>query len=842
MERYLRRSRDNGGVALLYEQPNLRLSCHAGVRDALFLLQEQGAAGQSALTAYLREQLLGDLDHDRKTEGGGEVETHHDEQRYLSEWIATALSDVPSLESLLTQYPFLYEQFCLPRLSVTTPLLSQLGYLRLALLAGVDAGYLTLHHFFIKSGVFDFFWEADINVLPEFYQSHQLKRQLLFLKASPPALRFLDDVLSMLYKFPFSVFARVLPRLIFGAHVPDTVVSISFGEDRGQFRTHLPYVHFLDAENAFATGESWYGDWGNLVLFELEPHTWDAQGRDVLRELYKGEREHDLVGTKAAFTTTSASSDIGEQGDVAESEEQWEFRDHVSAAMRRAQKPLSPRRPVIDLYRDMVERFDSMPEERSKVFMPDGWRVLHQRTLRGFAAQLDHVFVNAVQRAKHVCMALGPDLCAGVVCDSPTFERCTIREGKEAVSSSSVEGPTTKDGATTNNEGATETPRKPVAEEIWVQTLFSPEETLEGEDPPQSVALIPPGMRFLKNEWMHHVNFAMNCCAEDQKRSSDTALEVGLLHSSEMQNETHLTEEFLTRNHALLTYYRHPALTVHKTPTAKRGYYVWKAFIFLQALEAAPDDSIVVWSDAGVSFLQDLRPLVARYLRGSDVAGCRTVMMEGDWSKRDAFVLTDMDFRAVVEGNQIASSLIMARKTPLSLQLAKQWLIHSEDPRIMTEEASVLGFPEYPNYHNNNDDQTAFSLNFKKFGFLAFSTGLRDQYVLLGRNLAKFIANSNAFARGESLAGPDASAQNDPGKGDPASSGSADEHADLISVAFSVAKKPGEDKVRDLSEKLNRGEIAPTAVDTSNQNHYIEAALLRDDDAVRRHRDGSYEI
>ena len=41
---------------------------------------------------------------------------------------------------------------------------------------------------------------------------------------------------------------------------------------------------------------------------------------------------------------------------------------------------------------------------------------------------------------------------------------------------------------------------------------------------------------------------------------------------------------------------------------------------------------------------------------------------------------------------------------------------------------------------NNNDDQTAMSLVFKKFGFIPFPTDVRDEYVLAGRNLAKFIA------------------------------------------------------------------------------------------------------
>lgn len=66
----------------------------------------------------------------------------------------------------------------------------------------------------------------------------------------------------------------------------------------------------------------------------------------------------------------------------------------------------------------------------------------------------------------------------------------------------------------------------------------------------------------------------------------------------------------------------------------------------------------------------------------------------------------------------------------------------------MTEEPSVLGQPEHGSFLNNNDDQTAFSLLFKKFGFQPFSVGQRDDVVYTGRNLAKFIKASDDFALG----------------------------------------------------------------------------------------------
>merc|ERR1719401_2141263 len=101
-----------------------------------------------------------------------------------------------------------------------------------------------------------------------------------------------------------------------------------------------------------------------------------------------------------------------------------------------------------------------------------------------------------------------------------------------------------------------------------------------------------------------------------------------------------------------------------------------------------------------------------------------------------------------METNQVATGFILIRKTPLALEFLRAWLRACEDRRIMTEEPSVLGAPDYFTFKNNNDDQTAFSLLFKKYGFHAFSVGERDSVVYTGRNLAKFVKASDDFAVG----------------------------------------------------------------------------------------------
>merc|ERR1712048_19798 len=188
-----------------------------------------------------------------------------------------------------------------------------------------------------------------------------------------------------------------------------------------------------------------------------------------------------------------------------------------------------------------------------------------------------------------------------------------------------------------------------------------------------------------------------------------------------------------------------------KTPSGKVGYYVWKPYVILETLKSSkvPNGTVVLWTDAGVHFIAPLRPLVQRYLADSDVSATETPMMEADVTKRDAFILLDADYGSIIQTNQIATGIIIVRKTALAIRFMEHWLQACEDERIITETESVLGYPDYFTFRHHNDDQSAFSLLFKKYGFQPFSQAERDDVVVAARNIAKFLAASDAFALGE---------------------------------------------------------------------------------------------
>jgi len=378
--------------------------------------------------------------------------------------------------------------------------------------------------------------------------------------------------------------------------------------------------------------------------------------------------------------------------------------EDIRSVLMTSKKFISPLRPTQRLY----ERFE-------EGVAPPGaceWQHVPGAYVGGFAAGIEEAFTSP-QEAQCQCLLLGTQ-CAGVTCEveTPGSEDrapCTLRSGEPPLVAS------------------------PVGEESYLKRCAD-----NDCDAPIVERIV-------------HVNFADGCCEAEQRQSSETAQQFGADESRPLRGDF-LDEDFKRRNHHLLTFNRTPELTQHKTPTGKIGYYVWKPYVVLKTVEdpSLPwDTTVIAWTDAGIHFVDDMRPLIRKYLSESDVAATRTPMMEADFSKRDAFILLDADYQSIMETSQVATGIILVRKTRLAVEFLQRWLKACEEPRIMTEEASVLGMPEHYQFKNNNDDQTAFSLLFKRYGFKPFSVNERDAVVYTGRNLAKFIKASDDFALGQ---------------------------------------------------------------------------------------------
>jgi hypothetical protein len=101
------------------------------------------------------------------------------------------------------------------------------------------------------------------------------------------------------------------------------------------------------------------------------------------------------------------------------------------------------------------------------------------------------------------------------------------------------------------------------------------------------------------------------------------------------------------------------------------GYWLWKPYFILRALNEMADGELLFYCDAGACFIRRVLPLARVFERmAQDVLPFELELREGTWCKRDAFVLMQCDSPRFVEGRQRLGSFSLWRASPKSRALA----------------------------------------------------------------------------------------------------------------------------------------------------------------------------
>ena len=126
------------------------------------------------------------------------------------------------------------------------------------------------------------------------------------------------------------------------------------------------------------------------------------------------------------------------------------------------------------------------------------------------------------------------------------------------------------------------------------------------------------------------------------------------------------------------------------------GYWLWKPYVLFKALSKAMPDDVIVYSDAGVEFVNDIRFLTGRV---QNVFLFANAWNHKDWCKRRVF-----DYFDCREGNQVQASVILVRNTPFSRQFVKEWMLYCQLPGFIDDVTGTHG-DEYPQFKEHRHDQ-----------------------------------------------------------------------------------------------------------------------------------------
>lgn len=199
------------------------------------------------------------------------------------------------------------------------------------------------------------------------------------------------------------------------------------------------------------------------------------------------------------------------------------------------------------------------------------------------------------------------------------------------------------------------------------------------------------------------LSYASGSFIQARDELCQSALAVGF-DEARARGPEHLDPAFVEENQDILSQSR------------GAGYWLWKPQIILQELRKLKEDDVLVYSDAGrssyyqfSSFPKNSIALAKqhRFLLGPTI-GQHGPMSK--WTKRDVFVLLDMDKPEIHALPPIQATYSFWTPCKESFDFLEEWLEACKDPRILTDIPNTQGLPNLDVFKDHRHDQSVLSL------------------------------------------------------------------------------------------------------------------------------------
>ena len=205
------------------------------------------------------------------------------------------------------------------------------------------------------------------------------------------------------------------------------------------------------------------------------------------------------------------------------------------------------------------------------------------------------------------------------------------------------------------------------------------------------------------------ITFGHNCCLYSKRRALQHATSVGGFDFVRSFNLYSLASNF-RQTHADILKTRRGA-----------GYWLWKPYILLKTLlENMEEDDLVMYQDAGSYLIRSAAPLLKLCQESKHgIIVFNSAKTEGDYTKRDAFVLMNMDIPEAYQTFQRIASFVVIKKSCSSIHFVMEWLAYLSDRRIASNDANTMELQNIKSFKTHRHDQSVLSLLSKKWGIPA---------------------------------------------------------------------------------------------------------------------------
>lgn len=201
----------------------------------------------------------------------------------------------------------------------------------------------------------------------------------------------------------------------------------------------------------------------------------------------------------------------------------------------------------------------------------------------------------------------------------------------------------------------------------------------------------------------YHINYANGRYLKAQQYCSQSAKQVGF-DEVISYNIKDIDEVFFERNKNILNQPR------------GAGYWIWKPYLIKKTLDKINFGDLLVYSDSGSIYQASIHPLIDAIKK--DKHGVLSFELKGliekDYTKRDAFVLMNLDDPKFTESSQREATYIWMIKNDFTIQLISEYLEFAQNENIITDLPNQYG-ENYSTFKDHRHDQSIWSLLCKKY-------------------------------------------------------------------------------------------------------------------------------
>lgn len=178
------------------------------------------------------------------------------------------------------------------------------------------------------------------------------------------------------------------------------------------------------------------------------------------------------------------------------------------------------------------------------------------------------------------------------------------------------------------------------------------------------------------------MSIAANICVESAERNN--------VDFAYMYNESDIDNEFKEKNKHVLSQKR------------GAGYWLWKPYLINKFLTEDTDGDILIYCDAGVEIINDVRWIVDRM--NHDIFLFGNMFQHDHWCKMDVIKAIAPTIKF---DKQVQASVIFIRNSEWSREFVKRWLTYCQKPGYIDDSKSTT--TNHPEFREHRHDQAVLT-------------------------------------------------------------------------------------------------------------------------------------